>query len=42
MGHESKHNKSPFDLRSVIAAWVVFFMMILGTALLDAAKTLLG
>ena len=42
MAYESKYAKTPMDVRSVIAAWVVFLMMILGTALLVAAKALLG
>ena len=42
MGYDSKYSKTPEDLQSVIAAWVVFLMMILGTALLVAAKALLG
>ncbi len=42
MAYESKCAKTPMDFRSVIAAWVVFLMMILGTALLVAAKALLG
>ncbi len=42
MAYESKYAKTPMNFRSVIAAWVVFLMMILGTALLVAAQALLG
>jgi len=42
MAYESQHTKTPTDLRSVIAAWIVFFLMILGTGLWVAAETLLG
>ena len=42
MGYDSKYSKTPEDLQSVIAAWVVFLMMILGTALLVAVTAVLG
>ena len=42
MGYESHYTRTPLDFRSVIAAWVVFLVMILGTALLVATMALLG
>jgi hypothetical protein len=42
MVYESQYTKTPLDLRSVIAAWVVFLVMIFGTGLWVAAEALLS
>lgn len=42
MAYESQYTKTPLDMRSVAAAWVVFLIMVFGTGVWVAAKALLG
>ncbi len=42
MEYETLEPRMKVDVRSVIAAWVIYFVMILGTAFLVVAEFLIG